>query len=224
MNDYVVPVHADNGFNCPHCKAFAEQIWYLGHWFFPLADRTGDNKAFPGLTVAHCRKCLAFSIWVSETMVYPRETTAPKAHKQMPEAVRTDYLEASEIVSVSPRAAAALLRLATERLATELEPDGHDLNAKIGNLVKLGLPAMIQKALDVLRVTGNETVHPGQIDLNDTPDVAQKLFVLLNRIVENQIAGPAEVEELYESLPEEKRKAIERRDQEPPDNPGQSSP
>jgi hypothetical protein len=131
----------------------------------------------------------------------------------MPSEVLDDLNEARAIVGSSPRATAALLRLITEKLVTKLEPNGKDLNAKIGNLVEEGLPVRIAKSLDILRVIGNESVHPGLIDLNDTPDMAQKLFKLINMIVEDRISLPGEVDELYETLPENKREAIEKRNE-----------
>ena len=70
----------------------------------------------------------------------------------------------------------------------------------------------IQKALDVVRVIGNEAVHPGQIDLDDNTEVANKLFQLVNMISETMISQPKAVDELYESLPEAKRKEIAKRD------------
>jgi hypothetical protein len=61
-------------------------------------------------------------------------------------------------------------------------------------------------------VVGNNAVHPGEINLNDTPDIAQNLFRMINFIVQDRITRPREVDELYNQLPEESRKAIEKRD------------
>ena len=62
------------------------------------------------------------------------------------------------------------------------------------------------------RVTGNDTVHPGTIDLRDDRATAERLFQLLNLIAEKMISEEKHVNEMYEALPEEKRKAIENRD------------
>jgi hypothetical protein len=66
--------------------------------------------------------------------------------------------------------------------------------------------------LDTVRVIGNNAVHPGQIDLNDTSEVAASLFRLVNAIVEQMITHPKQVAELYGSLPAAALEAIERRD------------
>lgn len=83
--------------------------------------------------------------------------------------------------------------------------------ALITALVKKGLDVRVQRALDVVRVIGNNAVHPGHIDLRDDRAAAEKLFGLVNLIAERMISQPKHVQELYESLPEGARKAIEKR-------------
>jgi hypothetical protein len=116
------------------------------------------------------------------------------------------------ILDLSPRGAAALLRLGIQKLCKHLGETGENLNADIAALVKKGLDVRVQRALDVVRVIGNNAVHPGHIDLRDDRATAEKLFGLVNLIAELMISQPKHVQELYESLPEDARKAIERRD------------
>jgi hypothetical protein len=68
----------------------------------------------------------------------------------------------------------------------------------------------VQKALDVERVTGNNAVHPGQIDTNDV-DIASSLFPLVNVIVEYMIDMPNRISGLYEALPDSAKNAIGKR-------------
>jgi hypothetical protein len=89
---------------------------------------------------------------------------------------------------------------------------GKDINDDIANLVKKGLAPLVQKALDSVRVIGNEAVHPGKLDLKDDRDTATRLFKLVNIIAEQMISNPKHVDELYAKLPEAKREAIEKRD------------
>jgi len=85
----------------------------------------------------------------------------------LPDELFRDFDEAREIVDGSLRGAAALLRLVIRKLCAHLGEKGKDINADIASLVAKGLNPLVQKALDVVRVIGNEAVHPGTIDLRD---------------------------------------------------------
>ena len=86
------------------------------------------------------------------------------------------------------------------------------MNKDIRALVEDGLEPEIQKALDVVRVIGNNAVHPGQIELRDDREIAEKLFGLLNLIADRMISRKKQVAEIYMKLPETNRQAIERAD------------
>lgn len=105
-----------------------------------------------------------------------------------------------------------MLRLAIQKLCVELGEKGERIDDDIASLVKKGLAPTVQKAMDTVRVIGNEAVHPGILDLKDDRDTATKLFKLVNIISEQMISNPKHVEEIYGRLPEGKRKAIEKRD------------
>jgi hypothetical protein len=138
----------------------------------------------------------------------------------MPETVRTDYEEAREIAGASPRAAAALLRLAIQKLCIELGESGENINDDIANLVRKGLPVEIQQALDIIRVIGNNAVHPGELQSDDVADVASSLFELTNQIVEERVSRPRKLQALFDRLPQGARDAIEKRDQKAQQSPG----
>jgi len=91
-----------------------------------------------------------------------------------------------------------------------------DLNTDIGSLVKKGLDARVQRALDVVRIVGNESVHPGTIDLRDDRATAIKLFSLVNLIAEKMITNERHVAEMYAGLPTAKLEQIEKRDKPKP--------
>lgn len=89
---------------------------------------------------------------------------------------------------------------------------GSNINDDIAALVKAGLNTRIQKALDAVRVIGNNAVHPGSIDLRDDRATAESLFRLLNLIAEKMISEPKHVDEVYAKLPPSALAAIEARD------------
>jgi len=175
-------------------------------------------KALENVSVSRCYNCEALAIWIGDKMNWPAAFDGPAPNVDMPPHIRADFEEAGQILLQSPRGAAALLRLAIQKLCIELGEPGKDLNKDIGSLVKKGLDTRIQKAMDVVRVTGNNAVHPGQMDLKDDTDAARALFNIVNLIVHAMISQPKQVEHLFGSLPEGARKAIEERDKtkEPP--------
>jgi len=164
------------------------------------------------VSVSRCYNCKDVSIWIYDRLLYPQRGEAPPANPDMPDDIRRDYDEASTILDLSTRGAAALIRLGIQKLCKHLGQPGKNINDDIKALVAGGLDLRIQKALDVVRVVGNNAVHPGQIDLKDDRATAESLFRLLNLIVEKMISEPKHIDEVYAALPEEARKAIEKRD------------
>ena len=174
-------------------------------------NRLSKNE-MTNVWVSLCYTCDAFAVWVEDKIVYPLKNFEVTAHEDMPGDVKDDFNEAASIVDQSPRGAAALLRLAIQKLMPHLDQKGKDLNADIGALVQKGLGPELAKAMDVLRVVGNNAVHPGQIDLKDDKAIAIKLFDLLNLVVERLISTPKKIGELFQGLPESSLEQIEKRD------------
>jgi len=206
QDEYSPPEFKKGGFHCPHCDTFAHQSWNQ------LSIR-GTFAQNPEIYSSKCNRCDNRCYWIDEDIIYPRKSIAPQPHEDMPESVEEDYLEARSIVQSSPRAAAALLRLALEKLLNDLDAEGGTVNSMIGNLVESGrIDRRIQMALDSVRVIGNESVHPGQLDMDDDEETALILFDLLNTIVRTTITEERIISETYESLPENKKEGIENRD------------
>jgi len=211
MNSTVAPEANKSAFHCPLCLAYANQTWKPVKSLMRLPTKQ-EYREVPGLQLSICDHCHKFSVWLDGEMVFPHETTAPASHPDMPPKVKTDFEEARSVFADSPRSSAALLRLAIQKLCIELGLPGKNLNDDIGELGKRGLPVRVQQSLDIVRVVGNNQVHPGVLDVRDDVALATTLFGLVNYIVESQIAGPKHVAALYGKLPENARKAIEERD------------
>jgi hypothetical protein len=206
MEKYYPPLFKESNFHCPFCHVYAHQRWVN------VLYQNGGYIHFPELDTAICSHCQGKSIWYDKKLVFPEKTTAPNPHDDLPSEILDDYIEAASIVNKSPRGATALLRLALQKLMVALGESGKDINKDIGSLVQKGLHPQVQQALDIVRVIGNESVHPGQLDLKDDTETALQLFGLLNFIVEDRITRPKTIEELFKKLPEGKRKGIEDRD------------
>lgn len=162
--------------------------------------------------VSQCFNCQKLAIWVGDHMVWPHPNEAPPPNADLPEDVAADYSEAGDIVNASPRGAAALLRLAIQKLCIFLGEPGKNINSDIASLVRKGLDPRVQKMLDVVRVIGNNAVHPGEIDLRDDRGTAERLFVLVNMIADIMISQPKAVEEMYSGLGQNALDAIAKRD------------
>jgi hypothetical protein len=121
-------------------------------------------------------------------------------------------MEARSILAASPRGAAALLRLVVQKLCAFLGEKGKYIDDDIASLVKKGLDPLVQQSLDVVRVVGNEAVHPGSLDLRDNQAIALRLFDLVNIIAQQMISHPKSVREMFDKLPAQKLAAIAKRD------------
>ena len=162
--------------------------------------------------LSKCYNCGKISIWVHDKLIYPNNKIDIKPNSDLPDDIKKDFEEARESLNVSPRGSAALLRLCIQKLCVFLGEKGKNIDDDIRELVQKGLNPIIQKSLDIVRVIGNEAVHPGEMNISDDRDISMRLFVLVNSIAEQMISHPKIVNELYGKLPEEKRKAIELKD------------
>ncbi len=208
MPHHVAPRFKED-FSCPNCGIYTMHIWVSV--FSNIEFEDSENERLP-FHLSKCLNCDFQMLWRDEKIVYPLLSTAPIAADDMPTDVREDFEEARNVFALSPRSAAALLRLAMQKLMPHLGEKGKHLNTDIASLVKRGLTPGVQQALDALRVIGNEAVHPGELRLKDDRQTALALFELLNFIVEQMITHPKELQGIYSRLPESSRKAIAERD------------
>jgi hypothetical protein len=206
---YVSPAAGGKAYNCPHCHAYANQGWgniirFVG---------SSNQGSIDGALLGTCAHCYNFTIWLNDKMIFPLTSTAPFPNPDLPEDIKQDFEEARHILTLSPRGSTALLRLCIQKLCMFLGEDGKNINKNIASLVSKGLPAKVQQALDIVRVVGNNAVHPGQIDLQDDIEIANSLFGLVNLISDVMITQPKHIEEMYNTvLPDSQREAIEKRD------------
>src|SRR5687767_13247168 len=117
--NYVPPTQGAEAFNCANCGVFAKQ-----HWYYMTAATQKDgyglqyqNKEF---VPSNCESCGAPTIWLGETIIFPIHSSAEPPNEDLPAEVRADVEEARVIANLSPRGAAALLRLAIQKLCAHL--------------------------------------------------------------------------------------------------------
>lgn len=167
--------------------------------------------------VSRCYSCERDAVWIHDRIVYPRlQGSAFSPNQDLDSDIQGDFNEAATIVDFSPRGAAALLRLCIQKLCVQLGQPGKHLSTDIAALVQRGLDVHIQQALDIVRVVGNNAVHPGELDLSDDRATASALFGLVNVIADSLITQPARVKALYaQVVPQNAQAAIKKRDGQP---------
>lgn len=148
--------------------------------------------------------------------IYPPSipNNIPQPNVDMSEKCKAIYNEAAHVLDISPRAAAALMRLCLQQFFNEQEIAGNSINNQIKELVRRGMPKHIIQYIDSCRIIGNNGVHPGEIDLNDNADMALFLFPIINLIIEYSVSEKKKASQLYNSLPPRAIQAAERRNAE----------
>lgn len=219
MANYVAPSLDVNSFTCPYCNTLALQQKSSQSAFF--VDNF-EEFSFTGphytdaesinITVTTCKSCLKYHVWVNGKMLIPSVSNIPLPYEDMPEDIKDLYNEARDVFPHSKKATAALLRLALQKLCVHLGEKGKNINDDIASLVSKGLPVEVQKALDYVRVTGNNSVHPGEMNIDDNDNICLRLFSMLNFIVDRMIIQPKKIEEAFDFLPENAKVAIVKRD------------
>lgn len=214
-------------FTCPHCGAYAHQEQIRLMESSETQSRWIDHDRLRGTRCAACARDVLWWRFVDDdevsayddeddlySAVWPPVSIAPESHPEMPDDVRTLFSEAGDVGARSPRAAAALLRLALEALLREVAPEAQRPNDAIGVLVGRGLEEELQQAMDVVRIHGNQAVHtPGEVQLDEKAESLPLMFELINLIVERMIAQPKRVKGLYSMLPDGAKKSIDLRNQ-----------
>ena len=211
---YYQPEYESENFHCAHCGVYASQYW----GYLCTRKMTGVTHISRGQSLSDkfatsiCSHCREWSIWVEESLVYPAQIMVEDPNDDMPDKVKKLYRESAQVLSISPRAAAALLRLGLQILLGVVGGDGKNINDDIKKIVALGVEPETQRALDILRVFGNSGAHPGEINLNENPDLVYKMYELMNIVTDRLITRKNQIDKLFGSLPEGVKDQIELRD------------
>ncbi|OQR35905.1 hypothetical protein BWR15_06145 [Pseudomonas sp. T] len=212
---YSEPGFQKRSFTCIHCHTLTSMTW--ARYSLSTGSRLHPSEYF----YCGCDNCGGESLWLrgsdlDGTLIYPDLELGQAPHEDMPEDCLPEYAEARDICKRSPRGAAALLRLCLEKLLVHLGGSGKGIDADIKKLVAEGLSEDVQQALDVIRVTGNNAVHPMEMNLEDDHDSVTVLFEMINFIIEERISRPARLRASFDRLPAGALAAIQRRDKQKP--------
>lgn len=225
-----LPTFQADSFNCPFCSAYSYMNWIGAGKERVNKGISAGNKEEPLIYLAKCHNCKESSVWLNTggkfgesgliahptgEMLYPYSMASliDTPHIDMPSDVKSDYIEASKVFAHSRRSSTALLRLALQKLMIHLGEPGKNINSDIRSLAeKRRVPPDVIKVADTLRITGNNAVHPGEMNDDDFDEVAEKMFSLLNFIIDKAIKEGKDIESIYLRTPKNARDAAEASD------------
>lgn len=177
----------------------------------PVQTKLYELPRVTNVNLSKCYSCKRFSLWHHHDLVFPRRRVGAAPNQDLTEDIRNDIEEARSIIDASPRGAAALLRLAVQKLCLQLGEPGKKIDVDIQNLVNKGMDPHLQQAFDAVRVIGNEAVHPGELDLRDDRETAITLIDLINIVAQELITNKKNIAAIYARLPKSKLEGIEAR-------------
>jgi hypothetical protein len=185
---------------CPHCGVVAQQWW---------SELVSNIVVKPWPKVCQCNECDKISLWFRGVMVVPATGGVEPPSPDLPIDVQADYNEAREVMGYSLRSAAALLRLAIEKLCVELNGNPMKLDAHIAALVAQGLDDETALMFDAVRLGGNNAIHPiDSIGVTANREMVEMLFWLVNEIADDVITKPKRRAEAMKLIPDDERARI----------------
>lgn len=217
---YESPGYKKSAFTCPNCSTYSKHDWVgekVNETFGQFAGRystSGNKEIINEIWLCKCQSCGYISFWYKEQLAWPLNTNVEAPSDEMADDIKDLYNEARSIVQLSPKGACAILRLALQKLCNRLaeQDEKKKIDGAIKKLVENGLPTTLQKAMDTVRIVGDEAVHPGEINIDDNKEIAIAMFRLINIIIEKMVVEPNEIDELYNLMPKNKLEGIEIRD------------
>jgi hypothetical protein len=191
-----------NTFQCPYCGVYAK------HKLYDMAKGIMSERGLdyyegfvPELHLTICSKCDKFVLWLNDKIIYPTVSVAPWPSEDMPTNIREDFLEARNVLEVSPKSACAILRLCLHRLLDHLARSGREIDLSSIVLLRKGTPQKLTDALWAVKAIGPGAIPPAEISPKDDIRTAISLFELINLIVEATISRQREADQFYNMLP-----------------------
>ena len=146
-----------------------------------------------------------WTVGEQEVVIWPLQSARPPVPKQVPEHIGADYQEAALVLSLSPKASAALSRRCLQAVLREAgNAKQHNLSQQI-NAVMPSLPSYIAESIDHIRNVGNFAAHPtkdqasGQI-VDVEPGEAEWNLDVLDMLFDHYYVKPVLAKQKREEL------------------------
>jgi hypothetical protein len=198
---------------CPHCSIHFHDNWQAEYFRRSnnfLSNDVADGRAHWMYQSAYCPGCREWTIQVALGRdKSPLTLAADMPNRSKPRAGsdgraarnRTDYIEACNVLPISPKASAALSRRCLQNMLHEGGYKARDLAKEIDLLLAetdpmKALPRKLRETVDAIRNFGNFSAHP--IDDKTTlqvidvePHEAEWCLETIEELFEHFYVGPA---------------------------------
>ena len=141
-----------------------------------------------------------------EEVLYPRYITR-QVEQEVPDVYKRDFLEACAVLTLSPKASAALSRRVLQNILREkFDIKSQSLAKEIDDFIELnGVPSYLTDAVDAIRNVGNLAAHPlkdthsGEI-VDVEPGEAEWLLEVLEALFDFTFIQPRRLEQRKNKL------------------------
>ncbi|MBN8964176.1 MAG: DUF4145 domain-containing protein [Rhizobiales bacterium] len=199
---------------CPHCAIHFHDNWYeedLHRFGRVLFDEEGGHYwRYRSALCPSCDKAvIEIGSWDGEgasatawRQVYPIGASRGPTPVEVPKAIAADYIEACNVLPISPKASAALSRRCLQNILHTHEYKGNNLAKEVDLLLneqdpKKALSQKLRDTVDGIRNFGNFSAHP--IDdktslqvIDVEPHEAEWCLEIIEDLFEHFYVGPAQ--------------------------------
>lgn len=191
---------------CPHC--LREAVFTIQNATFDLPASTADESVAYVPRYGYCPspECGRLVVLITETKggASSDRTVVPAVRSvaglaDVPEGILSDYVEAAQVLEVSPNASAALARRCLQATIRDLlGRKGECLSAEVEEFRKSShIPHHLKDELDMIRILGNDAAHPTQdshtgLIVKTDPGDARWLLRVLDDLFQYCFVAPKE--------------------------------
>lgn len=206
---------------CPHCSIGINVEWDLTYAYIDNSDKPQRGTA---LAHGECPECEGVIVKLqsgklrkreydyyvdqvdTEEIIYPKNASRP-IEPEVPEPYKGEFHEACSVLSMSPKASAALSRRILQNiLRQEFKIQRNSLAQEIEEFIHLsGVPSHLSGAIDAVRNIGNFAAHPlkntntGAI-IDVEPGEADWLLDVLESLFDYTFVQPKRLDERKKKL------------------------
>ncbi|HEX8366235.1 MAG TPA: DUF4145 domain-containing protein [Allosphingosinicella sp.] len=167
---------------CPYCRTEFFESWtptYLDKQAAPVmkGGPYDGRRLTLWAEVTTCPKCLGATVNLklkgpaasdptyAIVRIMPRSGPFPPPPAEVPPPIAADYVEANEVLPISPKAAAALARRCLQAILSSHGYIGRDLVKQVDAVLaetdaSRALPTALRENIDAIRNFGNFSAHP----------------------------------------------------------------